>query len=439
MEPLQFDSLYDLLAAELGKGSEALQASFSTNPSAVADETAREFATHSFAYRLTEPIKTQDGALTLLAEGADLARFLPNILARQEQSPAHGIGPITLAPSDSVVAHYRRKVMNRLTPAIDETRKNPSPVMERIFRAVRPEMHPRMDSTVERAAGKPLATSVGIMTMLEAVQNPKFDRTWQKSVQSAYTGMSVMTALADGQTPEGIGPQLDNLGSAALFQNLGGMLKPREDDPPTELERAALVASAIGLSPEVCELIVNRRRYVDGQEEPLDASGEKSESADARGAPVEARVLAVADIFVSAVNDGKHAGRDIEAIKALNFLVSRGKIDKRVVIALTRLYLTRKFALFFEKASDIVQLCPHRPVAEPILWNILGERNPQKFICQHRDCAYLGSQQTLVSQTIPVVFDGKVVGKIYKGEYMSCRHLTAELAKLYKEIAAITN
>jgi hypothetical protein len=145
----------------------------------------------------------------------------------------------------------------------------------------------------------------------------------------------------------------------------------------------------------------------------------------------------VANLFVSALARSKKQGKDIETIKGLNFLVTDRKLDRRAVSILTKLYLSKKFALFVEKATEILNLCPHEFKTTPVLWNILGERNPQKFICQYTDCVHLGTQVTMVSSTIPVEFEGKVISKIKKGDYYSCRYLTEELANLYKKIAAL--
>lgn len=438
MEPLVFGNLYSLIAAELGKPSSRVEESFATDGEAMADETGKAFGQHTFSYKLVEPIKSPDGAITLLAEGADLSKFLPSVLSRQQQSPNRSIGPIALAPSEAVVGHYRKRILNRLTPAVEDARANPTPVISRLFRAVKPEHRGQMDDALGKAVNRPLASSKGLMTMLEALENDRFDALWKKSIQSAYAGMALMTGVSDATATEPLGSALEVVGSAALYQNLGEMVS-RVDEATGARLTSGMLAEAVGLSPRISEIIEQRHRYVRSAEESLESEEPESRTPGNQDASVEARVLAVADIFVTAIHERRGSGSDIEAIKALNFMVSRGKIDKRAVVALTRLYLSHKFAIFFEKAIEIAAMCPFESEAEPILWNILGERNPQKFICKRMECAYMGSQTTLVSQTIPVTFDGKVVGKIPKGEYNSCRQLTGELAKLYKEIAAITS
>jgi hypothetical protein len=103
------------------------------------------------------------------------------------------------------------------------------------------------------------------------------------------------------------------------------------------------------------------------------------------------------------------------------------------------MYFSKKFALFVEKATDIMAQCPHQAETAPILWNILGERNPHKFICQLKSCAHLGNQVTMIAQSIAVKLEEKVVGKVAQGEYSNCTFLSAELEKLYRDVAAVSS
>lgn len=440
MEPIHFDNLYDLLSVELGRPVDKVREGVDRNSEEVAEAAARSFGSQKFKFTLLEPINTPEGSMTLLAAGSDLGTKISAIIGRQAKDTSTPLGPIIFAPEDGMVGHFRSVVLDRLTPAMDEYKTDPPPHIKRVFLAVKPALRPAMDGIVERTAAKCLTGSQGLMSMLQAVRNEGFDGLWKRSLQSSYMAMSVMSAVSELADDREMLPLIEKTGKAGLMQDLAIMLKPNlyAKDTVRHPSRSSQIASSMGFEEPVCELIENHHRYmaaIPDEEGAKDAQANHEPGAKALSP--EAKVLVVANLFISALNDQTKVGGDIEAIKGLNFLMAEGKVDKRAVVTLTRLYLSRKFALFFEKATEIKTKCPHDNIAEPILWNILGERNPQKFICNFKDCAHLGSQQTLVSQTIPVKFDDKVVAKIRKGEYYACRYLTGELANLYKEVAVL--
>lgn len=439
MEPVRFETLYDLLAIELDRDAEKVREGVASNPEALGEAANAVFGARSFPWTLAEPITTAEGSMTLLATGADLGKKVGSIVSRQAKDPDVPIGPVVFMPGDQLVEHYRRMVLSRLTPAIDETKTSPSPVLSRIFGATKGPLHAFMDSTVEKGAARSFATSSGLMTMLSVVRGAGFAERWKLSVESAYVAMAVMGAMSELAEEEQLKPSIEAVGNAALYQDLAVMLKPSlyAKETARHPQRSAQIAGMLGVPPQVCALIELHHSYVSDEAE-AQKEGEPKAGGQPKGLPVEAKVLVVANLFMSALHEAHRLGGDIEAIKGLNFMMGEGKIDKRAVVTLTRLYLSHKFALFFEKAMEIAALCPFEGQAEPILWNILGERSPQKFICRFKDCMHLGSQQTLVSQTIPVRFDGKVVSKIRKGEYTSCRYLTNKLGELYKEISQLS-
>ena len=433
MEPIRFENLYDFLNVEINRPLDKIHGSVASDPDELAEAANQVFLSRPFPYTLVEPITTQDGSMTLLAAGSDLAKKVGSVVSRQAKDPENPIGPIVLTPGDSLVGHYRKMILDRAAPALDDMKTKPPRVVARLHGAVKPSQRATMDSILEKALGKSMASAAALMTMIQATRSEVFDSRWRLSLQSAYTGMAIMGALSELAAEENLSPSIERIGTAALFQDLAVIMKPQlyAKDTARHPIRSAQLAESLGFEKPVTELIVNHHSLTDDSADS--AAEEKAVSLS-----VEAKVLVVANLFISAVNESQKAGSDIEAIKGLNYLMGDGKADKRSVVTLTRLYLSQKFALFYEKAMEIASKCVHENMAEPILWNILGERNPQKFICNYKDCAYLGSQQTLVSHTIPVEFDGKVVGKIRKGEYYSCRLLTGELANLYKEIAALS-
>lgn len=433
MEPIRFENLYDLLAIELDRPVDRVRQGVVTDPEGLAEDADKAFAANKCRFPLLEPLTTPDGSMTLLASGSDLDKKVGSVITRQAKHPENPIGPVIFAPNDELVGHFRQMIMARLTPAMDEMKSNPHPALHRIFGAFKPAQVEAFSSAIERAVAGTMSSAAALLSMLQVAKSEGLDPRWKHSIQSAYTAMAIMSSLSELTTDKEVRLSVENLGSAALFQDVAAMLKPALYGKDTQRHplRSAQLAETIGLSRAVQELIENHHKIMG-----LKSEGE--EVATPADLTQEAKVLVVANLFVSAVNEPGRTGGDIEAIKGLNFMISEGKVDKRAVVTLTRLYLSHKFALFFEKAMEISKRCYYEGQADPILWNILGERNPQKFICSYTECAHLGSQQTLVSQTIPVKFDGQVVAKIKKGEYNNCRFLTGELANLYKEIAGLS-
>lgn len=440
MEPIRFENLYDLLAIELSREFDAVRAGIGSDPDSIGDAAEKAFSSNTFSYSLLEPITTPDGSMTLLAAGSDFGKKVSSVVSRQAKDPDYPLGPIVLTPSDPLVGHYRKMILDKMTPPLDELKSTPPPALARIFSAVKPAARAHMDATVEKGVAKSFSTAQGLMMMLQVIRSEGFTQRWRVSVESAYASMAVMGAMSELSSDENLRPSIEAVGNAALYQDLSVMLKPGlyARDTARHPLRSAQMAETIGIDKQACGLIELHHAYVSDEKDPAEAAdADKKQNGALKNMPVEAKVLVVANLFMAAVNDSQKMGGDIEAIKGLNFLMGEGKVDKRAVVTLTRLYLSQKFALFFEKAMEISALCPFESTADPILWNILGERNPQKFICNYKECMHLGSQQTLVSQTIPVKFDGKVVSRIRKGEYYSCRFLTGKLADLYKEISLL--
>lgn len=438
MEPIRFENIYEILAAELERSADLIRMSVSGESDALSDIADKAFKNAEVAFILKEPLLNIDGSVPLLASGVDISSKIGTLVSRQAKTPDSILGPIILVASDGLVSHYRSKVLNVLAPAMNDTKNNPPQAVGRVFKALKPDLRNLMDSVIEASVTGCLTDSRGIAIMLQIIRNKGFEERWKMSIHSSYLAMAIRSEMGELQDEGKLKSSLDKTGKAALFQDVAVMLKPNLYSKETAMHpsRSAQMAETMGLDAGVCELIGLHHTLeeikpvkTDDEEEPREIQG--------KGLNPDTMALVVANLFVAALNESKKSGADIEIIKSLNFMMGEGKLPKKPVTALTRLYLSNKFALFYEKATGIRGLCPHENIAEPVLWNILGERSPQKFICRHKDCAHLGSQQTLVSQTIPVVFDGKVVTKINKGDYYSCPFLTSKLASLYKEVALL--
>lgn len=439
MDPLRFENIYEILAAELERGADLVRLSVTGEAEALSEIAEKAFKNVNVQFILKEPLLTFDGSMPLLAAGSDLGAKIGSVISRQAKNPDSVLGPIILTPSESLVSHYRAKVLHVLAPAMNETKSNPSQAIGRVFKAVKPELRNMMDTIVEASVTGCLTDSNGLAMMLQITRNKGFESRWKMSIEACYLAMAIRSEMGEIQEEAKLKTSLERTGKAGLFQDLAVMLKPSLYSRETAMHpsRSAQMAEAMGCDSVVCELI-GLHHTLKEEQAPRTREGEEEQKAiPARTVPPDATALVVANLFVSALGESKKSGADIEIIKSLNFMMAEGRLEKKPVTALTRLYLSNKFALFYEKATAIRDLCPHESEAEPVLWNILGERNPQKFICRYKDCPHLGSQQTLVSQTIPVVFDGNVVAKIVKGDYYSCPFLTSKLASLYKEVALL--
>lgn len=442
-QPLEFESLYELLSVELSRPLADVQAAAVKPDAAEALEQAatQALGQRGFAYELADAVANPADGQVLLTKGQDLRQRIGSLMTRQLRIPDQPLGPIALVPKVELLSHYRRMVEERLRPAREMALSAQNPVMGRLTASLGPERKALCEQALDQALSRALLNPPGVLLLLQATRDPEAKDIWRRCYQTAFVAMSIDVEAHELSSKEELASETGVLAPAALLADLAVLLKPSlyRNDAVRHPARSAQLARELGFGEETCAVIAEHHRFLAplGGDHKADEEAEESRL-PASAIPFAARVLLVAGLFISILDNPDKPGHDIEAIKGLSFLMAEGKVDRRAVTALTRLYLSKKFALFVEKAGEIAKLCPHDSVAEPILWNILGERSPQKFICKYENCAHRGSQMTMVSSSIKVVFEGKVLGKIGKGEYMSCRRLTEELGKLYAEIAKLS-
>ncbi|MBI5440150.1 MAG: hypothetical protein HY900_02945, partial [Deltaproteobacteria bacterium] len=368
----------------------------------------------------------------LLNVGGDLAAKIDSVARRQAGRPEVRLGPVVLEGSEAVASRYCRKIHDFLDPLLERAGPQVNPFVQRVYRSLGPE-GTETANNVRDMLQKALSNAAGLGHLLRAIRDEQSAKLWERSVAAAY----ISAALGSVWCREAKGRPRDatvrQLAGAGLLQDLSILLRPSlyRSDLTRHPVRSAPLAGEMGFSATLQELVEDHHRLLvpDGETDGQETERPVSEAAS---------LLVVTNMFVASLWAGSHRERDIEGIKALNFLMSEGKLPREPVGILTRMYFSKKFSLFVEKATDIMALCPQVAAAKPILWNILGERNPHKFICQLKTCPHIGSQVTMIAQAIGVRLEEKVVGQIEQGEYSNCTYLSTELEKLYREIASVS-
>lgn len=438
MEPIAFGDFFEFISLETGKSTEDLLVWANSADGGESFVRAAQKAVEGAGpLLLVEPLGTPGGQQVLLNIGADLTSKVEAIARRQLTKPDVPLGPIVLDGNDATASRYRAKVLSCLDPIFERAGPDANPFVQRVHSSLGPR-GTEVREAVRDALEKALSSAAGMGHLLRAIRDEQSGRLWERSAATAYVAASlgrVWCAEAKGRVPD---QTVRPLAAAGLFQDLSILLRPSlyKNDLTRHPVRSAQLLAEMGFSGRVQELVEDHHHFLkpieeQGPDEPVEADERREPS------PV-AYLLVVANMFTASLWSSTRRERDIEGIKALNFLMSEGKLPKEPVGILTRMYFSKKFALFIEKAAEIMGLCPHQPNAKPILWNILGERNPQKFICQLKACPHLGNQVTMIAQPIAVRLEEKVVGQIAQGEYNNCRHLSTELEKLYREIAALS-
>lgn len=441
---LQFENLYEFLSLELDRPAADIheEAAHPDGAESLEAATAAAFKGRGFVpYELAEPVRSPSDGQVLVNLGQDLRQKIGSLLAWQCRASDSPVGPICLAAKPEIMDCYRKIVEARLKPARELALSNQNFILERLMGAVGAKKKNLFGEITDSVLKRAMSSSGGLMVFLQATRDQTAKDIWKRTFQTAYVAMSIADGANELTEEDELREIILRTGSAALLADLAVMLKPAlyKNDATRHPVRSVQIASEMGFDGAVQSVIADHHRFLVPLGGEMDHDAEPDQPpVPASTIPFEARILLVAGLFMTILDEPSRRGRDIEAIKGLGFLMAEGKVDRRAVTTLTRLYLSHKFALFVEKATEIATHCPHENTAVPILWNILGERNPQKFICNYRNCAHLGSQVTMVSNAIKVEFDGKTIGKIKKGEYYSCRLLTEELGKLYLEISKLS-
>lgn len=437
MDSINFIDLYEFLSIELGVPSGELHAL-----AAAPDGEERLGALAHGVFQsagllvLAEGFGTPGGQQTLLNAGADLGARIDAVVKRQVKNPDARLGPVVLAAGDDTVARYKGKVLAMLAPVLENVTPASDPMLQRFYRSLGEQEAGLVATRLRAGIDQALTTSAGLGHLLRATRDPTSASVWERSVASALVCSAMAKSWSRERSAEPRPDHSEALSLAALFQDLSLLLFPslEGEGPARHAVRSGQLVREMGFGADVGYYAERHHQLLvdDGEDEDLLPPVE--EGLPERAA---AALLVVANLFVSSAWGETEGNKDIEAIKGLHFLSADRVVERSPVVTLTRLYLSKRLAFYMEKAEELARKCTHPKDVLPVLWNIVNHRPPQKIICSHAHCDQLGSQITWVAQPISVNFDGRVLGEVHKGEYLSCRLLTTELEKLFKEIAAI--
>ena len=420
--------LFAFLSLELGQPASEIRAQLRRHPASLPSlvHQVEQAEISKVPLLLSEPIRHSADGATLLAGNAELKpAYLKGLLTRQMENEKSTIGPISLVPTEAVLAHYRNKITTCFRSLVEAVRVERSGSVGVLHSTITHSKELEcIEGTVETVIDLLLAKNEAIPILLKAISDSQGKTSFQSGIDAAFVSMAVLIPYRKWSDDAERRQILEAVGLAAILQDLSLTLEPdtpRESHP----ERSARVAEELGVSEMVSGLILWHHLTTNEKGAPvLTTPGILSEPA---------KVLVAVNVFLDIVAQ-EGSGSSFETMKRMNHLAAAKYVDAMAVRVLSHLCLPKVKSYVIDNAAKIAALCSYEGGPSPILWPVAGDKLPSVFLCQAVGCDFLSPQISHISHPFSFELDGNLIASIDKGDYHTCSLLTEKIKALYEAI-----
>ncbi|MBI5016143.1 MAG: hypothetical protein HZB55_11755 [Deltaproteobacteria bacterium] len=423
MNDIEYADIFELLAPELEQSASALRAALQKDGTGISSvvQSLESSGFDDSGMILSAPVIDHGQAIPLVAEGAKLTtRYVKALLGRQCQDVNTAIGPLKIAPTEALVAHYRSKMRRVLNAIVADVSRARSQGLRRFYGAADSSGHLKVAQECFAEVSEKLlespecVTSLVRMVAASARRDPFGD-----GPDAALVAMVLFHQYLD--RPGDDRGALVTIGTAALLQDISLSGENLQRATAQHAAQSAGMAATLGASPRVVGLIRQHHTMTDPQGRPALMS---------RGfLTPEAKVLVATNAFTDECSQSAN-GNPFEVAKKLSHLAAQRYVDTRAVRILCRLLLPKLKAYVLEQSDRIAAQCT-RAEATPILWPILGDKVPTVFLCQDSLCQHRTEQVSHISRPVVFQVEGQEVASVSAGDYSTCSALTPHLRALH--------
>jgi hypothetical protein len=403
---IYFYDLFDFFAIELNCSKKEIINLFNNNSKKTILEIFKK-ETPNFFYndvRLHKPIKDSQGNI-LLYEDVEFTSYLSSLIDWTIKNPEKEIGPLEFQPTDSLVRHYKNKILSyfdSLISSLKNSRKNKySAVFEKCDEI--PNLQ-HIGSTLMGLIENVLKKPKGINVLIKAISKPNKSNPLEHTVNCAFICMAVMQTLHKRNSKL----KIKYLGYSALFQNISDISNWNYDN--THPVVSAKIAEELDLPEQVIQTILNHHSLED-EKGILPVFNSKDKKI-----PEILTVLTNVNLFMDICDTTNLNCNELEIIKILWIASKNNFMNTNIVKAIAEIFLdTNSYKLLINHLK-ISEKCPE----SPLIWNIKGNNVPAKFICKKTQCKHLSNQTTIITKNIQYKHRERTIVFINKGVYYSC-------------------
>lgn len=415
------DSIFEYIAVDINRSEKFIrELLFEKGKSALMELINQENSTlvnHDIV--LGSPIIDNNGNV-LINKGIAIQLFFSSLLDRYLKDPEFETEPFSIQPCENVLNSYRSKLSEKLKKSVGSAVKNnfKSEQMMKTLNADTGRENP--SEMFDRFIGGMLSSANGISVMFKMMKNDlNKSADFGFTMDSTHLCMAVMDRYMDKMSNLiDKDAMVKQIGYVTFFQKVSNIMGEKKSSPI----KSAEVASHCTKDKSIKYAIENQDNYLEDGVPFF-----KNKGADQI---IFSRILMTVNVFLDIIKTAKIETDNMELYKALYDIADKGYIDRFVVKILSEMFLPKIKMMLLEYALKITDLCDQKN----IIWNLIGDMVPVKFICERSGCEHSGLNRTLVPEDITIKVKDFYEYTISSGIYTQCSTLSEKLKVVYKKI-----